>query len=87
MAHMAKIENGFVQQVIAINNEVLNNANGLDGEAIAITFCKSLYGQDTEWLQTSFSGSFRGKFAGMGDHYDPETDTFSAPGSIITPQS
>ena len=70
MAHFAKIENGKVTQVIVVNNEVIGNASGLDGEAVGITFCQSLFGADTEWAQTSYSGSFRGKYAGVGDTFD-----------------
>ena len=70
MAHFAKIEDGVVAQVIVVNNEVLDNAKGLDGEAKGIAFCKSLYGEDTEWVQTSYNASFRGKFAGTGDKWD-----------------
>ena len=70
MAHFARIENGKVTQVIVINNEVIGNASGLDGEAEGIAFCQSLFGADTEWAQTSYSGSFRGKYAGVGDTFD-----------------
>lgn len=70
MAHFAKIEDGIVRQVIVVNNEVLNNAEGTDGEALGIAFCKSLYGEDTNWAQTSYNASFRGKFAGTGDTWD-----------------
>ena len=70
MAHFAKISDGKVFQVIVVNNEVIGNASGLDGEAEGITFCQSLFGADTEWAQTSYSGSFRGKYAGVGDTFD-----------------
>ena len=70
MAHFARIENGKVTQVIVINNEVIGNASGLDGEAEGIAFCQSLFGADTEWAQTSYSGAFRGKYAGIGDTFD-----------------
>ena len=70
MAHFAKIEDGIVRQVIVVNNEVLGNAEGTDGEALGIAFFKSLYGEDTNWAQTSYNANFRGKFAGMGDTWD-----------------
>lgn len=76
MAHFAKIENGVVGQVIVVNNEVLHDENGVEQESIGIAFCKSLYGADTEWVQTSYNGSFRGKYAGSGDRYDSEIDEF-----------
>ena len=70
MAHFAKIEDGVVCEVIVINNEVLHDENGVEQESIGIDFCKSLYGADTEWVQTSYNGSFRGKYAGAGDKWD-----------------
>ena len=85
MAHFARIENGKVTQVIVINNEVIGNASGLDGEAEGIAFCQSLFGADTEWAQTSYSGSFRGKYAGIGDTYDPTKDEFISP--VISSQN
>lgn len=79
MAHFAKIENGAVTQVIVVNNDIIGNASGLDGEAEGIAFCQSLFGADTEWAQTSYHGSFRGKFAGIGDKYDSDKDEFVSP--------
>ena len=31
------------------------------------------------WIQTSYNANFRGKFAGIGDTYDPVNDVFIAP--------
>lgn len=31
------------------------------------------------WIETKEDGSIRGKFACIGDIYDPVTDTFSSP--------
>ena len=70
MAHFARLDGTTVSQVIVVNNEVIGNASGLDGEAVGITFCQSLFGADTECAQTSYSGSFRGKYAGVGDTFD-----------------
>ena len=76
MAHFAKIENNIVRQVIVINNEVVANKDFPESEPIGIAFCKSLYGADTEWLQTSYNANFRGRYAGPGSIYDPELDEF-----------
>jgi hypothetical protein len=70
MAHFAQLNGQIVSQIIVVNNEVIGNAAGLDGEAEGIAFCKSLYGAETQWAQTSYSGAFRGKFAGIGDTFD-----------------
>jgi hypothetical protein len=76
MAHFAKMEDNIVREVIVIDNEVVENKSFPESEPIGIAFCKSLYGEDTEWLQTSYNASFRGKYAGSADIYDEETDTF-----------
>jgi hypothetical protein len=74
MAHFAKIENGFVTQVIVVNNEVLLDANGIEQESIGAQFCQDLF--NGTWIQTSYNGNFRGKYAGPGDIYDPIKDEF-----------
>jgi hypothetical protein len=77
MAHFARIENNNIREVIVINNEALENKPFPESEPIGIALCKSLYGFDTDWLQTSYNKNFRGKFAGVGMTYDPATDTFN----------
>jgi hypothetical protein len=79
MAHFAKIENNVVTQVIVVNNEVLENKAFPESEPIGIAFCKSIYGSDTEWLQTSYNSNFRGTYAGSGMTYDPVLDIFTTP--------
>jgi hypothetical protein len=79
MAHFARIENGVVREVIVINNEVLENKDFPESEPIGIAFCKSLYGADTNWLQTSYNSNFRGTYAGSGMTYDPVLDIFITP--------
>jgi hypothetical protein len=79
MAHFARVENNFVREVIVINNEVLENKSFPESEPIGIAFCKSLYGADTEWLQTSYNSNFRGAYAGSGMIYDSELDIFTYP--------
>ena len=73
MAHFASIKNGFVDQVIVVNNKEVPD------EATGIAFCKSLFGEDTQWVQTSYNANFRGRFAGSGMIYDPELDEFCSP--------
>jgi hypothetical protein len=72
MAHFAKIIDNVVSQVIVVNNEEVPD------EATGIAFCKSLYGEDTEWVQTSYNENFRGQFAGLGMTYDPVADEFKS---------
>lgn len=79
MAHFARVENNIVREVIVVNNEVLNNAEGLSGEELGVSFLKSLYGTETEWKQTSYNNNFRGRYAGAGMVYDPVKDEFVFP--------
>jgi hypothetical protein len=80
MAHFAQLdETNTVTQVIVVNNAVLNNAEGLDGEALGIDFCKSLYGADTTWAQTSYNSNFRKNYAAIGYTYDSSREAFIPP--------
>jgi hypothetical protein len=79
MAHFAKVENNSVTQVIVVNNETLENKEFPASEAIGVAFCQSLFGENTQWLQTSYNGKFRGQFAGVGMTYDPAKDEFISP--------
>lgn len=76
MAHFARMNGNIVSYVIVVNNEVLENKEFPESESIGIDFCKSLYGENTEWLQTSYNGNFRGRYAGAGMKYDSVKDEF-----------
>lgn len=71
-AHAAKIENGVVTQVIVIPRQ-----EG-DADELVTAYCNSI-GLPGVWLDTSYVGSRRGKYAGIGDRYDAELDEFVAP--------
>jgi hypothetical protein len=79
MAHFARVESNIVREVIVVNNETLDNKPFPESEPIGIAFCKSLYGENTEWLQTSYNSNFRGAYAGSGMIYDSELDIFTTP--------
>jgi hypothetical protein len=71
MAHFAKLNNdNTVTEVIVVNNDVIMDDEGKESESIGITFCQSLYGADTKWVQTSYNGSFRKNYAGIGFSWD-----------------
>jgi len=60
MAHFAKLDDkNFVTQVVVVNNAVLYNSQGNESEQLGVDFCKSLYGADTNWIQTSYNGNFK----------------------------
>lgn len=78
MAHFAKLnENNLVTQVIVVHNNELLDENGQESEAKGAAFCQSLFGGT--WIQTSYSGSFRKNYAGVGFTYDSERDAFIPP--------
>jgi hypothetical protein len=79
MAHFAEIENNIVKQTIVVDNFVIDNKEFPESEPIGIAYCKSLYGENTEWLQTSYNEKFRGKYANKGLAYDPDKDEFFEP--------
>jgi len=80
MAHFAQLdESNIVTQVIVVNNEVILDENNQEQESIGIEFCKSLFGADTNWKQTSYNANFRGNYAGIGYAYDPSHDAFYEP--------
>ena len=44
-----------------------------------MAFCKSLFGWNTNWVQTSYNGNIRKNYAGIGYTYDAGRDAFIAP--------
>jgi hypothetical protein len=78
MAHFAKLdENGKVLAVHVVKNDVIT-VDGIESEKAGIDFLTSLYGH-TLWKQTSYNGSLRANYAGVGYTYDPDFDVFIAP--------
>ena len=86
MASFAKLNSeNIVEQVLSVhNNELLDN--GVESETKGITFLKNLYGEDTNWRQTSYNTNkgehssngipFRKNHAGIGYQYDSQRDAF-----------
>ena len=69
MSHFAELdENNVVVRVLVGDNNMPNE--GYDW------FVENLGGR---WVQTSYNGNFRGRFAGIGFTYDEELDVFKAP--------
>jgi hypothetical protein len=80
MAHFAQLNtNNIIISVIVVHNNELLDQNGNEVEQKGIDFCKSLFGQDTQWIQTSYNGNFRKNYAGIGYTYDATNDVFYAP--------
>jgi hypothetical protein len=65
MAHFAEINsNNKVLRVVVVNNNELL-VNGVENEQKGIDFCKSLFGSNTNWVQTSYNSKFRKQYAGI----------------------
>lgn len=78
MAHFAKLdENSKVIAVHVVNNDVIT-IDGSESEQAGIDFLASLHGH-TSWKQTSYNGTFRKHYAGIGYTYDPIRDAFIPP--------
>jgi len=77
MAHFAKLdENNIVLAVHVVNNDVIK-VNGVESEQAGIDFLTNLYGH-TSWKQTSYNGTSRKNYAGIGMTYDASRDAFIA---------
>lgn len=80
MAHFAELDqNNTVTRVIVVGNLDCLDDNGQESEAAGITFCQSLFGSNTTWVQTSYNANIRGKYAGIGDTYNEQLDEFILP--------
>ena len=78
MAHYAKLDNNNnVIAVHTLNNNVII-VDGVELEQAGIDFLTELYGH-TLWKQTSYNGTIRKNFAGIGYTYDEGKDAFIAP--------
>jgi len=78
MAHFAELDsNNVVLRVIVVDNKDTSDANGVEKEYIGAAFCERVLGG--RWVQTSYNGNMRGKYAGIGDTYDSANDVFVAP--------
>ena len=65
MSHFAKLDsNNIVENVIVAEQDFINS--GVVGDAFL-------------WVQTSYNGNFRGKYAAIGDTWDKVNERFVAP--------
>jgi hypothetical protein len=78
MAHFAQLDdNNVVTQVIVVANSDTADANGVEKEHIGAAFCERLFGGN--WKKTSYNGSIRKNYAGIGYTYRADIDAFVAP--------
>ena len=78
MAHFTQLDaNNVVTQVIVVANSDTADASGVENEYIGAAFCEKLFGGT--WKQTSYNGSIRKNYAGVGYAFDAERDAFIPP--------
>ena len=70
-AHAARIEDGIVREVIVI-------PHCGDDDAAITAYCNGI-GLAGTWIDTSYVGARRGKYAGIGDTFDAELNEFVSP--------
>jgi hypothetical protein len=80
MAHFAKLdENNIVLEVHVVDNDNLLDSNNVEQESLGVAFLTIWSNGYANWKQTSYSGSFRKNYAGIGYVYDSVRDAFIAP--------
>lgn len=85
MAHFARITpENIVEQVIVISNDDAPDPFP-QSEPLGQAYISDVLKLSGTWLQTSYTGTIRGKFAGIGDQWDPITETFQTYVATSTP--
>ena len=84
MAHFALIDSSnIVREVIVVSNDDCGGGDFPASEPIGQAFINGPHPDNLAlagvWKQTSYSGSFRGCYAGLGFSYDPVADVFVPP--------
>jgi hypothetical protein len=79
MAHYAELDaTNTVIRVLVVANDVITTPDGTEDETLGKTFLTDLLGGT--WVQTSYNGRIRARYAGIGYAYDAERDEFVPPG-------
>ena len=78
MANFAELDKqNIVIRVIVVNNSVIIDEHNQENEALGKAFCESLLGGN--WVQTSYNGNIRGRYAGIDYYYNTDEDEFYPP--------
>ncbi len=78
MAHFAELNpNNVVLRVVVIENKDTASATGEEKEYIGAGYCEKLFGG--RWVQTSYNGTKRIRYAAPGMIYNEEIDGFIFP--------
>jgi len=82
MAYFAKLDtNNIVLEVLAVNNETIDNLSFPESEPLGIAFLENLFGveEGITWKQTSYNNNFRFRYAGIDYTYDAQRNAFIPP--------
>jgi hypothetical protein len=82
MAHYARVNSeNIVIYVTPIPNEMIIDENGVEVEELAFNHLYETIPDSVgdRWIQTSYNGNFRKKYAGSGDTWNEELDGFIEP--------
>lgn len=80
MAYFAKIDDGgTVLQVISVSNSDAPDPAPTNSEPLGQAFIADTLGLPGEWRQTSYNGTFRKQYAGIGWRYNADADVFISP--------
>ena len=81
MAHFALLnEDNVVTNVLHIENSIMLDGEGNESEAMGISQCREGIGDlNARLVRTSYSGSIRHRYAGIGFTYDETRDVFLTP--------
>lgn len=79
MAHFAEIDdNNVVLRVLVINDsDIINQDTNREDELVGREFCNREFGGN--WIQTSYNGNMRVRYAGPGYTYYSDLDAFLEP--------
>jgi hypothetical protein len=78
MSHFAEVdESNTVLRVIVVADSSTTDEDGVEVDSIGEAYCADLLGGT--WKRTSYSGSYRRRFAGIGFTYDEARDVFISP--------
>jgi hypothetical protein len=78
MAHFAEVLDGFVLRVLVVSNDI-TTIDGVEDEQRGIDFLATGWPTEGAWVQTSYNGNARGRYAGIGFTYDADWDAFIPP--------
>jgi hypothetical protein len=81
MAHFIQVKNNQCGEVIVISNSDIDNLPFPESEPVGQAFIAEL-GLEGDYLQTSYSGSFRACYAGPGYTYNPDVTPY---GEFVAP--